>query len=122
MIRQILYVFLAVTVLEVAAFRYLHRDLFWIARPEASTSPVEQTRETVRAALARPTLSRHHAEALLRATDREGLRAEHLATLERLTLAYPDEIDLHLRYAEALRLDGRLEQAARVFARVAEAR
>lgn len=121
MMRRVLLVFLALVVVQVGAFRYLNRDLFWIARPAASAAPVDLTREAAVAALARPTLSRWHAEAIVRATDRDGLRDVHLTALARLAAAHPDDTDLQLRYAEALRVDGQLAAAARVFARVAEA-
>lgn len=121
MVRRLLLVFVTMVLLQVVAFRYLNRDLFWVARTEAATAPVEVTRETVSTALARPKLSRRYAEAIVRATDRDGLRDLQLVTLARLAEAHPDEAGVLLRYADALRRAGRLDEAARVFARVAEA-
>ena len=122
MLRRLVIGFVVLAVAQVGAFRYLHRDLFWIARPAASAAPADLTREAAEAALARPALSRWHAEAVIRATDRDGLRDLRLAALARLASTHPDDADLQLRYAEALRVAGQLEAAARVFARVAEAR
>jgi hypothetical protein len=115
-------VFVTVILLQVLAFRYMNRDLFWVARTEAAAAPVGMTREAVLTALSRPKLSRRYAEAIIRVTDREGLRDLRLQTLTRLAEAHPDEAGVQLRYAEALRAEGRLDEAARVFARVAEAR
>lgn len=121
MIRRLAIAFLVVVVLQIGAFRYLHRDLFWIARPAASAAPADLTRGVAEAALARPALSRWHAEAIIQATDRDGLRDIRLAALDRLATAHPTDVDLQLRYAEALRLDGQLAAAAGLFARVAGA-
>lgn len=120
-VRRLLAVFAVLMVLQIVAFRYLNRDLFWVSRMEASAAPLAATRETVSAALARPKLSRRYAEAIVRVTDRDGLRDLRLRTLARLAEAYPDEAGVLLRYAEALRQEGRLEEAAQMFARVAEA-
>jgi hypothetical protein len=119
--RRLLLLVLAATVLEFAAFRYLHRDLFAIDAPAAAQAPVANTRQQAEAALARPYLSRHHAEALVAATDRQGLIDLHVAALARLVRDNPGDVSVMLRYADGLRRQGRLDEAARVFARVAEA-
>lgn len=120
--RRLLLVLLVATVLEVVAFRYLHRDLFSIDTPAAAHSPVTDTREQAQASLARPYLSRHHTEALVAATDRNGLTDLHVAALARLVRDNPGDASVLLRYADGLRRQGRLDEAARVFARVAAAR
>ncbi|MGV3516496.1 MAG: hypothetical protein ACO1TH_05370 [Luteitalea sp.] len=121
MMRRLLLLVLAATVLEFAAFRYLHRDLFSIDAPAAAQAPVADTRQQAEAALARPYLSRHHAEALVAATDRPGLIDLHVAALARLVRDNPGDVSVMLRYADGLRRQGRLDEAARLFARVAEA-
>ena len=117
--KRLLIVMVAATVIELIAFRYMHRDLFWLDLPAAAHAPVAMTRQTAEATLARPRLSRRHAEALIRATDRDGLRDLRVAALSRLAQDHPDDPDVLLRYAEALRQEGRLDEAARTFSLVA---
>ena len=69
-----------------------------------------------------PRLSQHNAEALAAATDRDGLRNLHTAALERIARDNPGDASVLLRYAEALATDRRFDEAAQVFARVADAR
>lgn len=118
MARRLLLVVVAAVLVEWAAFRYLHRDLFWLDMPAAAYAPVATTRDTTVAALSRPRLSRRHLEALIRATNRDGLRDLHLAALARLAKDNPGRPDVLLRYADALRLQGHLDQAARTYSRV----
>lgn len=120
--KRLLIVMVAATVVQVIAFRYMHRDLFWLDQPAAAHAPVAMTRQTAEATLARPRLSRRHAEALVRATDRDGLRDLHLAALFRLAQDHPGDPEVMLRLAEALRQQGRLDEAARQFSRVLELR
>jgi len=120
--RRLLLVLVAATVVEWAAFRYVHRDLFWFDMPAAAHAPVTTTRETAEATLSRPRLSRRHTEALIRSTDRDGLRDVRVAALSRLAQDHPDDPDVLLRYAEALRQQGRLDEAARTFSLVAVSR
>lgn len=122
MVRRVVLLMVVCTIVEWGAFRWLHRDLFWIAAPAAAQAPVAATRETATTALARRALSRRFAEALATATDRDGLRDLHLATLARLADDHSDDPAILLRYADQLRLQGRPHEAARVFTRVAEAR
>ncbi len=122
MVRKVVLVMVVCTILEWGAFRWLHRDLFWIAAPAAAQAPLAVTRETAATALARRSLSRRFAEALATATDRDGLRDVHLATLARLARDHADDPAVLLRYADQLRLQGHPQEAARVFTRVAEAR
>ena len=122
MVRRLIVMFVLVTALQVLAFRYLHRDLFWIARAAAADAPVAGVRESATRVLARQKLARRYAEAIVRATDRDGLRDVHTAALARLAAEHPDDVDVQLRYADALRVEGRLDDAAAIFARVVEAR
>jgi cytochrome c-type biogenesis protein CcmH/NrfG len=122
MTRRLLIVLVAATVLEWVAFRYVHRDLFWFDMPAAASAPVTTTRETAEATLSRARLSRRHTEALIRSTDRDGLHDIRVEALARLVQDHPDDPDVWLRYAEALRQQNRLDEAARAFARVAGAR
>lgn len=120
--KRLLIVMVAATVIELIAFRYMHRDLFWLDLPAAAHAPVAMTRQTAEATLSRPRLSRRHAEAVIRATDRDGLRDLRVAALSRLAQDHPDDADVLLRYAEALRQQGRLDEAARTFSLVAVSR
>lgn len=122
MASRILLILLAALVVEWAAFRYAHRDLLWFDRPAAAHAALDVTRDTALETLSRPQVSRRHLEALARATDRDGLRDVHLATLTRMAEAYPEDVDVLLRAADALRLHGEYDKAADLFARVAEAR
>jgi hypothetical protein len=116
--RRLLLVLIAAMFVEWAAFRYLHRDLFWLDMPAAAHAPVMTTRETTVAALSRPHLSRRHLEAMIRATNRDGLRDLHLSALSRLAKDNPAQPDVLLRYADALRVQGHLDEAARTYSRV----
>ena len=122
MFRRFALILVLTTLVEWGAFRFLHRDLLWIDLPAAASAPVAMTRETAQASLARHRLSRRHTEALVRATDRDGLRDLHVAALQRLAEDHPGDAAILLRYAEALRNEGRLAEAERAFLRVAEAR
>ena len=122
MVRRILLAALMTIALEYVAFCYVHRDLLWFDAPAAAQAPVGDTRATAEAALARPRLSRHNAEALAVATNRDGLRDLHTAALARIARDNPADAGVLLRYAEALATQRRFDEAARVFARVAEAR
>ena len=113
---------LAITlVLEWGAFRWRHRDVLWLDTPAATRAVASQARSTVEEALTRPTLSRRHAEAIARVTDRDGLRDLHVRALGRLAADNPDDPAIALRQAEALRQAGRLDEAARAYRRVLDA-
>lgn len=122
MARRLLLVALLTMALEYVAFRYVHRDLLWFDAPASAHASVTDTRATAEAALARPRLSRHNAEALAVATNRDGLRDLHTAALARIARDNPDDASVLLRYATALATQRRFDEATRVFARVAEAR
>jgi len=122
MARRVLLVALMTMALEYVAFCYVHRDLLWFDAPAAAQAAVADTRATAATALARPRLSRHHAEAVAVATDRDGLRDLHTDVLARIARDNADDASVLLRYAEALAAQRRFDEAARVFARVAEAR
>jgi hypothetical protein len=121
MFRRFALILVLTTLVEWGAFRFLHRDLLWIDLPAAASAPVAMTRETAQAAFSRHRLSRRHTEALVRATDRDGLRDLHVAALHRLVGDHPGDAAILLRYAEALRREGRLAEAEIAFTRVAEA-
>lgn len=120
--RRVILVLLAAMAVEWAAFRYAHRDLLWFERPTAAHASLTVTRDTAVHALSRTRVSRRHLEALAHATNRDGLRDVHLATLIRMAEAYPDDIDVLLRTADALRLQGQFDKASRLYARVAGTR
>jgi Flp pilus assembly protein TadD len=122
MVRRVLLAALMTMLLEYVAFCYVHRDLLWFDAPAAAQASVAVTRATAEAALARQRLSRHHAEALAVATDRDGLRDLHTAALARIARDNPGDAGVLLRYAEALATQRRFDEAVQVFARVAEAR
>ncbi len=119
--RRLLAVLVAATVLQLVAFRYLHRDLLWLDTPASAQSEAATTRASATSALDRPQLSRRHLEALIRATNRDDLRDLQVLALDRLARQHPDDPAVLLRLAEALRLAGQFDAAARTFAAVADA-
>jgi hypothetical protein len=110
---------LAITlVLEWGAFRWRHRDVLWLDTPAAVQADTVEARAAAEAALARPSLSRRHAEAVIRVTARADMRDLHVRALGRLVVDHPAGPEILLRHAEALRQVGRLEEAARAYRRV----
>ena len=120
--RRLLIVLAVATALQIVAFRYLHRDLLWLDAPARAHAEATTRRASATSALARPQLSRRHLEALIRVTDRDDLRDLQVVALHRLARRHPDDPAVLLRYAEALRLNGQFDEAARTFAVVADAR
>ncbi len=119
--RRLLMVMAVATVLQFVAFRYLHRDLLWLDTPASARAEVATTRASATSALERSQLSRRHLEALISATNRDDLRDLQVLALERLARQHPDDPAVLLRHAEALRLAGQFDAAARTFAAVADA-
>lgn len=122
MARRLLLIGLLVLVAEWGAFRFVYRDLLWLDAHAAAHPSVDDIRASADSALSRRRLSRRHLEALIRVTDRDGLRDVRAAALAQLAAREPDDTAVLLRFAEALRLAGRYDESARVFTRVAEAR
>jgi len=122
MVRRLVLVALLVLVGEVAAFRFVHRDLLWLDAHASARPSAADVRASADSVLARRRPSRRHLEALLRATDRDDLRDIHAAALLKLAEREPNDPHVRLRLAESLRRAGRLDEAARVFAQIAESR
>lgn len=118
--RIALLILLAVAI-EPVIFRHVYRDLLYLQRP--TTQLAEGSRERLREygakALSRRTLSRTHLEALARAAWQAGDAALHVQALARLARDYPDDQEVQLRWAESLRLSGRLDEAAAIYYEVA---
>jgi hypothetical protein len=120
--RRLVLIAMLVLVAEWGAFRFIYRDLLWLdaqAAPHPSAADIRASADSV---LQRPHPSRRHLEALIRLSNRDDLRDVQAEALEKLAAREPDDPAVLLRLAEALRLAGRLDESARVFARVAEAR
>lgn len=106
--------------IEQAVFRYVYRDLLYLQRPatQLAEGPRERLREYASRTLSRRTLNRSHLETLALAAWQAGDTELHSQALARLAQDYPDDQDAQLRWAESLRLAGRLDEARAVYHRV----
>jgi hypothetical protein len=106
--------------IEQAVFRYVYRDLLYLQRPatQLAEGPRERLREYASKALSRRTLNRSHLETLALAAWQAGDTKLYSQALARLARDYPDDLEVQLRWAESLRLVGRLDEARAIYHRV----
>ena len=106
---------------QAAVFAFTYRDLLALRLPAAAlaASPLTLT-GTAEAALARPTLTRRHLETIAEATHRAGQVDLEVRALARLAALEPGDPTIAVRYGDALRRAGRLDEAEQVFRQVLE--
>lgn len=111
---------LSAMAIEQAVFRYVYRDLLYFQQPatQLAEGPRERLREYASKALARRTLNRSHLETLVLAAWQAEDTELHSRALARLAQDYPDDQDVQLRWAESLRLAGRLDEATAIYHRL----
>jgi hypothetical protein len=113
---------LLVVAIELAIFRHVHRDLLYLHQPatQIASGSRERLREYGVRALSRRTLSRRHLETLALAAWQAGDSELRSGALARLARDYPDDQGIQLRWAESLRLAGRLDEARAIYRGVLE--
>ena len=111
---------LAAVAIELVIFRHVYRDLLYLQQPatKLAEGPRERLQEYGSKALSRRTLSRRHLETIVRAAWQTGDRALHAQALARLARDYPNDPEVQLRWAESLRLAGRLDEAAAIYYKI----
>ncbi len=116
-IRRLLLLFLLALCGEVALFAVSYQDLLFLRQPQARLR-AESAATFVRhaeAALSRSHVTRRHLEAIAAgARDHQTSDLETRA-LTRVSAAFPDDVGLRLRLADALRRAGQLERAEQVY-------
>lgn len=120
--RRIVSTLLVAMVLQAGIFGVLYHDLLWLNGSPTVLQAADpaSVRRTAVAVLERKHVTRHHLESLALATGRPELLAEHVQTLRRLRELYPDEPQVALRLADALRRAGRHDEARTLFMDILE--
>jgi hypothetical protein len=116
LIRATALILLAVAA-ELMIFRHLHRDLLYLQQPAAqiASDPQRRLQEYGARALSRKTLARRHVETIAQAAWQTGDTKLLYQAFQRLARDYPDDRRLRLRWAEALRLAGRHDEATAMY-------
>jgi hypothetical protein len=104
---------------QAGAFGYFYRDLLRLREPAGTlASDPRAFEQAANRALTRTALTRRHLETIADGASRVRDAATEQAALRRLVEAYPDDTAVRLRYAESLRLAGRLREAEDMYTSV----
>lgn len=119
LLKRFLLVMALALVAQAGAFAYYYRDLLVLRSAPTSLAAAPDTlARTADAALARPAITRQHLETIVVAAHQAGQVGLEVRALARLAALEPDDPAIALRYGDALRRAGRLEEAELVFRRV----
>jgi hypothetical protein len=117
--RRLLLSAVVVLMVQGGAFRFVNRDALWVDAHAADHPTADAVRVSGDSILKSRHPSRRHLEALIRVTDRDDLRDLRASALVRLAEREPDDAQVQLRLADALRRAGRFDESTRAFERVA---
>lgn len=120
-IRRFVMVLVALVALQAAAFGVWYRDLLRLRRPVAElASDPAAFRDTAGRVLTRSSLTRRQLETLVDGATRAKDAAIQEAALRRIVEQDPEDESARVRLAEVLRRQGRLDEAARLYAGILE--
>ena len=102
---------------EGAVFAAYNRDLLFLRTPveELARAPIDTIRAHAVSALERERVARRHLDAIAHVARLRGLDDLELNALTRLHEAYPQDPEVALLLADALRRGGRYEEAETVY-------
>jgi DNA-binding SARP family transcriptional activator len=105
---------------QAAVFNRYYTDLLYLRQPVTvlAQGPVDEFRAQARSALGRQGLTRHHLDTIAETARRNGQTDIEVRALEQLAELHSADTAIALRLADALRRNGRLEEADRVYQRI----
>ena len=124
MTRRIGVLVLVGIAIQGAAFAWVYGDLIYLRRPVATlvrSGPDPFVRHATRA-LERPRLTRGHLETIAQVAQTFRLAHLEVTALERHAAMDPRDRRIALRFAEALRRQGDMVRAERIYRNLAEAK
>ena len=115
--QRFLLVFTTVLVLQSGVFAWQYRDLLYFQQTVAAirTDQPESFVTHAQTALSRKKLTRQHLDTIAVAADGFGKRDIEIQALERRLELDPEDVQVKLRVADALRRAGRLDDAERMY-------
>lgn len=113
--RQLLWLVVVLAIVEVAVFYRQNAELVALSRPADVLVTDPAFDGAARAALARRRVSRRVLERVADVAGRRQNFALQGAALERIARDVPDDASVTLRLAEALRAQGRLQEAETIY-------
>jgi pentatricopeptide repeat protein len=116
-LQRFLLVFTTVLVLQSSVFAWHYGDLLYFRQTLAAirADQPESFVTHARAALSRKKLTRQHLDTIAVAADGFGRRDIEIQALERRLELDPDDVQVKLRLADALRRAGRFDDAERMY-------
>jgi tetratricopeptide (TPR) repeat protein len=100
-------------------FLWQHRDIVVLSRSAVSLAADPAFPDVARRVMQRERLTRRVLERIVDAANRRGERELALEALQRVAKAAPDERDVRLRLADALRSLGRFAEAEAIYKAIA---
>jgi hypothetical protein len=102
---------------EAAAFAAYNRDLLFLRAPveELARAPIDTVRAHAVSALERESVPRRHLDAIARVAQLRGLDDLELNALNRLHERYPEDAEITLLLADALRRSARYSEAESLY-------
>jgi thioredoxin-like negative regulator of GroEL len=116
-LRRFLLGFTIVLLLQGSVFAWQYRDLLYFRQPVAAirADQPETFAAHARSALSRQKLTRQHLDTIAVAADGFGKRDIEIQALERRLELDPNDVQVKLRLADALRRAGRFNDAERMY-------
>lgn len=100
---------------ELALFYWLHDDVVQLAKPTATLLSDDRFPDAARAILAREEVTRRILERVADVAGQRGEPALRIDALERIAVTAPEDPDIRVRLADALRQSGRLAEAEQIY-------
>lgn len=113
--RWLVWLLLALVVAEAGVFLWKNGDVVSLSRPADALAADSQFTETAERVLAQPDVTRRVLERIADVASRRSDPALQLQAITRIAEVAPGDRDVQLRLAEALRTNGRLDDAAVIF-------
>ena len=113
--RWLVWVLLALVAGEAGVFLWKHGDVVSLSRPADALAADPRFAETAHRVLAQPDVTRRVLERIADVAARRSDSALQLQAITRIAAVAPGDRHVQLRLAEALRRDGRLDDAAVVY-------